>query len=771
MSKKKGQTKFDQAQPASAQTSRTKASIRRFIIFAGAGALILIVAYYFLRPWVQKGRDAAHLALPAAMIEDVVFFPKPSPAPSYQEPVFDDFIGAEACAECHNEQYDLWRNSTHGRAGGKPSAQNVIGAFNGKAFHYQDAEVTPAVDAEQRYTFTVKQKGFPDEVLAVAAVIGGGHLAGGGTQSYFAEFPDGTLRFLPFDFSRQKQAWFSQHRDSKEWRPVNELSIDALTEWPPTRILGAEGALTNCQNCHASQLLVQYDTPKQRYVTQYTSLDINCESCHGPGKRHVELARADQLDGAEDIGMKPLATLSKDESLKICLSCHAVKDELDNAYLPGKELDRHYSLMLPILAENPHLADGRVAAFAYQQNHLYSDCYLNGSMTCVDCHDPHSQNYRDISGRELPGRFDNGQCLDCHASKSEAPEQHTHHQKNSAGSLCANCHTPYLQHRGIGTQVPFARSDHSIPIPRPAFDAQLGIENACQKCHPQKEISWLEAKTREWYGELKPHKEAVAGLLQAEEVSDRLTASRMLLHPGTKHPMAQAAGLSDFIKRFLQPDMPALEPEIVEKLQALCKEDDLDLKAFALMSLHLARGREEAIRAFLLAQLQTLGRREIPVRARWALALDYLGTRYAGDGEYAKAIAAHKKALEIQSDDPVTLVNLGNAHGNQGDLDQAMAWFQAALRVDPANAQAAANLGSTYARRQDAANAAQAYLQAVKLRPSDPFNHLLLARMYVESGQVEPAIAALKVGLAYVPYDREMKWLLRELEAMRVNQK
>jgi tetratricopeptide (TPR) repeat protein len=217
--------------------------------------------------------------------------------------------------------------------------------------------------------------------------------------------------------------------------------------------------------------------------------------------------------------------------------------------------------------------------------------------------------------------------------------------------------------------------------------------------------------------------------------------------------------------------MPALEPEVVAKLQALCKEDDLDLKAFALMSLHLTRGREEAIRAFLLAQLQALGRREILVRTRWALALDYLGMRYAGDGEYAKAIAAHKKALEIRSDDAVTLVNLGNAYGNQGDLDQAMAWFQAALRVDPAFAQAAANLGTTHARRQDAANAAQAYLQAIRLKPGDPFNHLLLARMYVESGQVEPAIAALKVGLAYVPYDREMKWLLRELEAMRVNQK
>jgi hypothetical protein len=49
MSKKQEQTKSDKAQPASAQISRENFSIRRFIVFAGIGAGVLIVAFYLLR--------------------------------------------------------------------------------------------------------------------------------------------------------------------------------------------------------------------------------------------------------------------------------------------------------------------------------------------------------------------------------------------------------------------------------------------------------------------------------------------------------------------------------------------------------------------------------------------------------------------------------------------------------------------------------------------------------------------------------------------------
>lgn len=196
--------------------------------------------------------------------------------------------------------------------------------------------------------------------------------------------------------------------------------------------------------------------------------------------------------------MKILDTYSKDKSLAVCFQCHAIKDRLNDGYLPGDDFDDYFSTKLSILAGDMYTPDGRVNQFAYQQNQLFSDCYVNGSMTCVDCHDPHSQKYRDIWGQLLSGRFDNRQCTDCHASKAKFPGLHSKHKKRSKGNLCTSCHMPYLQHRIIGNKLTVTRSDHVIPIPRPAFDNSIGIENACSKCHKDKSISFGERRSNHY---------------------------------------------------------------------------------------------------------------------------------------------------------------------------------------------------------------------------------------------------------------------------------
>ncbi len=206
---------------------------------------------------------------------------------------------------------------------------------------------------------------------------------------------------------------------------------------------------------------------------------------------------------------------------------------------------------------------------------------------------------------------------------------------------------PYLQHPELGNALHFARSDHSIPIPRPAFDSSLGIENACQKCHAAMSIDSLESKAKMWYGEMKPHKSIIAGVVKAKTLWDRKTAAELVLLPDAKHPMAQFAGIAHMVERYLSPDMSKLEDEIVDRLKRLARSDDIDVQSLALAVLHFARGEEPEIHSFLTNKLRQLGERENLVRKRWALALGYLADSYRNDGQYQKAIVTYKKALEI----------------------------------------------------------------------------------------------------------------------------
>lgn len=672
------------------------------------------------------------------VISKIVYDGKENPyAPDKQheqlpEVEFEEFVGAEQCILCHTEQYTLWRNSTHGRAGGEPDDVEIVAKFDGQPLKFKDANVTPTITEEGKYIFKVGEKNQQEQIVPVAAVVGGGHMEGGGTQSFFVRQPDGTVRFLPFDFSRKNDIWFVQLRKNLEWVPINEnISVNDLAHWPPFRILGTQDKFSDCQNCHGSQIIVEYDSKEDNYTTRYSTLQINCESCHGPGKKHIELVESADLDTLADVGIISFYLLDKDGSINRCLECHAEKTALRNDFLAGESLEAHYSLKFPVLASSPFLPDGRIREFAYQQHHIFSDCYINGSMTCVDCHEPHSLMYRDVFWKPIPGKFDDGQCTGCHVSKAREPEKHSHHKPDSPGNVCTACHMPFLQHPLIGPSIQFGRSDHTIPIPRPAFDENIGIENACQKCHWDESIEWQQQKTEEWWGKLKPHNPQIANNIKSKEVTNIQEAAELLLNPELNHPVAQLTGLFDFIQRFLQPNMTSLDQAIIEKLKKFVGNPDLDLRAMALVALHLSSDQKLEIQTFLQDKLKNSNNQELALRTRWAFAMDYIGTLYSNKRNYAHAILSHKKALEIKPSDPYTLVNLAMAYQYSGNNVNTIALLEEAIRLEPKRA----------------------------------YTYFQLAYVYSVSKQEQKAIEALKKGLIIDPNNQRAIQMLRRLES------
>jgi len=641
------------------------------------------------------------------------------------------FAGSLACKSCHAEEYREWKGSTHAKAGGLPREVKIIARFDGRPLRFKGATVTPRKNGSE-YVFDVAIDGQPDQRLSVSAVVGGGHMLGGGTQSFFTKLEDGSYRFLPFDYIRDEKTWFVQLKTQQWVRITENIALNDLLNWPPRRLLGDVAGMSNCQNCHGSQIDVRL-TEQGNFDTYFTTLAINCESCHGPAKKHIELMSQPNAGELPDNGLEALETLSKDASLMVCFQCHATKDMLQPNFLPGDDLESFYSLKMPILASEPYLPDGKVNAFAYQQNHLFSDCYINGSMTCVDCHSPHSQGYRDITGKTLSSPFDDGQCTGCHGNMAANPAAHSFHGAGPKGVRCTDCHMPYLQHRALGEQLRFSRSDHTIPIPRAGMEAQYGINNACIDCHTGKDTQWAISETRRLWGKPKPLHPLIRGLIKSDSISTRLDAAQLLLQPDQNHAIAQYTALVAFTKRFLTPDMTALEDEIVNNLKQLTLSKDLDLQSLALVALHLSKGDDPATRKLLTEALDNAEEKEKGLRRRWAITMDYLASPFLSRQDYANAISVYQKAYAIDPEDSFIINNLVNSYIATENLTAAIVLLK----------------------------------ESLSRRPYDAELHFKLSNLYNRNGQIDEAISTLKKGLELDPDNRNQRSILEYLEEKR----
>ena len=731
-----------------------------------------------------------HARRPASLSVLTPFPAAPDVPPTHVR--VEDFVGSERCAECHAAQYAAWSQSTHGRAGQAPPRDIVLRGFDGTPIRFRDATVDPRMSGS-RYEFVVHWAGRTDR-YAIEGVVGAAHMVGGGTQAFLWRHPDGSLRLLPFEIAGNDRTWFCSTgaRAQRGWVPITpDMSIADCNDWPPTRVLGSSARFVSCQECHGSQIGSRRG--ERPHETRFVSLSINCESCHGPGRQHASRVR-DNAGGA-DAAMKSLATLSRDESIGVCMRCHALKVEVRRGDLPGADLEDNYSLKFPLLGGDEVHPDGRTRAFAYQQGHFYSDCYLSGSLTCVDCHEPHGQEYRDISGRALNGRFDDAQCTDCHPSKALQPELHTRHAPQSPGSRCVACHMPFVQESAVGREIRYTRADHTISIPRPEVDLRLGIMNACRACHSGRSGDELAQATRRLWGELKPLRPITAALLESENRED---LQRILLAVDTIHKLAYFDALARHFASLDAVDANKLPRRVRARFWQLAESADDDVAALALATLHVDGGRNARTRAALADRLRTLGSRHLSVRRRWAIALGHRADTYRKRGRGSEALALYGKALELLPDDPAFLlafaqarldagdsasatellrrligldslnslvwINYGLARTAAGDPKGALGAFRQATIVNPYDGLAHFHLGNAFIGEGRRAEAAAAYRRALELDPALAPAHFNLARLLLLEGQNQQALSALRAGLVFDPTHRDAREVADRLE-------
>jgi predicted CXXCH cytochrome family protein len=376
-----------------------------------------------------------------------------------------DALGADGCVDCHRREVDLWAASNHARTFEPARPDNLP----------RDVREERTVEHPPgRTSFRMAPDG------AIARTLGPdgaehdydlGWVAGRRRiRMYVARMQDGRLQVLPSMRAVPTDTWFD----------YTDLLFGGSRE--PPRVAPGDDAFwtgavrswgSRCVRCHGSGARPRapfLDGPGPRFVER--DLGVDCEACHGPGRRHAEAWRRLETDAP----LLKLGRLPRDEQVAACTRCH-MEAEVVRAGAPatGDLLER----LDPTLLLDPQRVDarGRETELIYHGlSFAISRCATKGGLTCTRCHDAHGGPHPALLGKEPTN---DALCGACHEAIVRDAGGHSHHDPDGPGALCTSCHLPKLViERGHGVIT-----DHTFGIPDPRTPPTPGQTDACRWCH------------------------------------------------------------------------------------------------------------------------------------------------------------------------------------------------------------------------------------------------------------------------------------------------
>ncbi|MEX1039655.1 MAG: multiheme c-type cytochrome [Pirellulaceae bacterium] len=377
------------------------------------------------------------------------------------------FVGRTTCIECHQDQHADWEGSYHDKAMDLATDETVLGDFDDAEFTHFDIK-SKMFRRDGKFWINTEGPTGTLQDFEVKYVFGVDPL-----QQYMVELEPptpgsesgaiGRTQVLRISWDTQAGKWF--------YLPPPDVAEKLAPEDPLHWTGAAQNWNHMCADCHSTNLQKNHDLASNTFHTTFSEINVSCESCHGPGSIHVELANQKSLfwDRNHGYGLKKLKGADNVAQVESCGACHSrrqvvcSKQQLRDSYYD----QFNNELIMP----NVYHCDGQVLDENYVYGSFLQSKMFHKGIRCTDCHDPHSTKVK-FEGNKL--------CTDCHthpSGKFDTPGHHFH-EVGSTGASCVECHMPETTYMEVDP-----RRDHSIRVPRPDLSVNLGTPNACTKCH------------------------------------------------------------------------------------------------------------------------------------------------------------------------------------------------------------------------------------------------------------------------------------------------
>lgn len=450
---------------------------------------------------------------------------------------------------------------------------------------------------------------------------------------------------------------------------------------------------TMCAICHNTGVERKWSMETDRFTTTVVEHGVGCNACHESGSSSIPTADS-------------------------CYPCHSRRSELAPAPGPAPFFD-HYSPALPDLSATFHV-DGQILEEDFEYTSFAHSKMFAAGVTCLDCHDPHSSELRS------PG---DSLCMTCHSGAGRLPapviEPIAHGAHGDQTPLrCMDCHMPTTVYMQLDP-----RHDHGFHIPDPRLTSELGVPNACNRCHQDQTSQWateiVEARPN-WNGNGATRRRASALHAARTDAADALP--KLLEAYDLETQPTWRASLLGVLQGW------AREPAARERLQKAAQSDHPLIRSKALATPQLL---EDPVRIVRLGAASQVGPSLDP---RSTAGRDRLGEFHQNRGTVASALEEARLLIQQGSPKQIEQVALPLArmaskweaslpdptHVLASALDalgrkaEALEAMEECCERFPESAQSWFLLGLSAGASRDYVRCKQALEKALELRPDFP---------------------------------------------------